>query len=221
MLRLRRLATNSAHNAPSASNLVSSVSPRPSLGRCALVAAMLLTVPALAADLELRFSALERMISEQMFTQEGKRYVRGNAQTKCQFAYLESPRLGSEEDRLRVTARFSGRSALDMFGRCVGLGDSFDLTLTALPEPKNGAIALRNVKVTTARDSYYIRKVRAGLEQSFSKEFKIEVKDQARKLLEQPGGGSYGREMSSFDLNGVHVIDGALVLAVEFKLVIK
>jgi len=34
---------------------------------------MLLTVPALAADLELRFSALERMISEQMFTQEGKR----------------------------------------------------------------------------------------------------------------------------------------------------
>jgi hypothetical protein len=182
---------------------------------------LLLAVPALAADLELRFSALERMISEQMFTQEGKRYVRGNAQTKCQFAYLESPRLGSEEDRLRVSARFSGRSAVDMFGRCVGLGDSFDLTLTALPAPKDGAIALRNVKVTTVKDSYYIRRVRAALEQSFSKDFKIEVKDQARKILEQAGGSAYGRELSGFDLNGVHVVEGALVLAVEFKLVIK
>src|SRR5205823_8977638 len=129
-----------------------------------------------------------------------------------QFAYLESPRLGSDEDRLRVTARFSGRSALDMFGRCVGLGDSFDLTLTALPIPKNGAIAFQNVKVSTAKDSYYIRRVRSSLEQSFSKDFKVEVKEQARKLLEQPGSGSYGREMSGFDLNGVQVIEGALVL---------
>jgi uncharacterized protein YqiB (DUF1249 family) len=186
-----------------------------------LVAIVFLAVPALAADLELRFSALERILAEQMFTQDGKRYVKGNAQTKCQFAYLESPRLGTHEERLKVTARFSGRSALDMFGRCVGLGDSFDLTLTALPAPKDGAIALRDVKVTTVKDSYYIRRVRAALERSFSKEFKIEVKDQARRLLEQSGGGSYGREMTGFDLNGVHVIEGALVLAVEFKLVIK
>ena len=182
---------------------------------------LLFAVPALAADLELRFTALERMIAEQMFTQEGKRYVKGNATTKCQFAYLESPKLGADADRLKITARFSGRTALDMFGKCVGLGDSFDLTLTALPVPKDGAIALENVKVSTAKDSYYIRLVRAALEQSFHKEFKVEVREQARKLLEQAGSGAYGREMSGFDLNGVRVVANALVLVVEFKLVIK
>lgn len=176
---------------------------------------------ALAADLEIRYTALERMIAEQMFTQEGRRYVKGNANTKCQFAYLESPRLGSEDERLRVTARFSGRSALDMFGTCVGLGDSFDLTLTAAPASKDGAIVLQNVKVSTLRDSYYIRRVRAALEQSFSKEFKIEVKEQARKILEQSGNSAYGREMAGFDLNGVRVAKDALVLVVEFKLIVK
>ena len=184
--------------------------------------AFVLSISALAADLELRYSALERIIAEQMFTQEGKRYVKGNAQQKCQFAYLESPKLGEDDSRLKVTARFSGRSALDVFGRCVGLGDSFDLTLTATPVPKDGAIALQDVKVSTVKDSYYIRKVRAALEQSFKKDFKIEVKDQAKRLLEQPSTTSvYKQELSDFALNAIRVTREALILVVEFKLIVK
>ncbi len=38
-----------------------------------------------AADLEIRFTALERMASEQMFTEVGKRWVQSNAASKCQF----------------------------------------------------------------------------------------------------------------------------------------
>jgi len=53
-------------------------------------------VPAFAADIELRFDALERIISEQIFTQEGRKYVRGTPATKCQFAYLEAPRIGAD-----------------------------------------------------------------------------------------------------------------------------
>ena len=191
------------------------------LRTCLLGLAVCLALPALAAELELRYSALERLIADQMFTQEGKRYVRGNPQAKCQFAYLESPRLGADQLRLRVDARFSGRSALDVFGKCVGLGDSFDLTLTALPVAKAGAIALQDVKVASARDSYYIRRVRAALEQSFQKDFKIEVQDQARKLLEQPARTSYPAELSDFQLQTVRVIKDALVLVVDFRLVVK
>ena len=183
---------------------------------------LFLAIPAAAADLELRFSALERIIAEQMFTQEGKRYVKGSAQAKCQYAYLETPKLGEEETRLRVQARFSGRSALDLFGRCMGMGDSFDLTLTATPVPKDGAIALQDVKVTTVKDSYYIRQVRKSLEQSFKKDFKIEVKDHARRLLEQPSASSiYKQELSDFVLQGIRVTRDALVLAVEFRLIVK
>lgn len=175
-----------------------------------------------AADLELRYTALERMIADQMFTQEGKRYVRGNANARCKFAYLESPKLGAEEERLRVTARFSGRSALDVFGACMGLGDSFDLNLTAIPVPKAGAIALQDVKVTTIKDSYYIRRVRTALQQSFQKDFKIEVKEQAKRLLEQPtASASYSQQLDDFALQAVRVTKDALVLVVDFRLVVK
>jgi hypothetical protein len=182
---------------------------------------LIAAVPCFAAEIELRFDALERIISEQVFTQDGRKYVRGTPATKCQFAYLEKPHIGADNGLLRVSARFSGRTALDLFGGCIGLGDSFDLTIVAAPVVRNGAMGFKDVKVTTTKDSYYIRRVRAALKQSFSKDVKIEVKDQARKILEQTReGASYKAEMASFDLTQVHVNPDALVLVVDFKLVV-
>lgn len=184
------------------------------------LALILLAVPAMAADLELRFAALERILAEQVFTQDGRHYVRGNKSSHCQFAYLEKPHIDADGERLRVAARFSGRSAIDVLGGCVGLGDSFDLTMTATPVVRNGAIALKDVKITTARDSYYIRRVRVALAQSIAKDLKIEVRDQARKLLEQPGG-AYQPELAGIDLNEIRIKTDALVLVIEFRMVIK
>jgi hypothetical protein len=78
-------------------------------------------IPAWSAELELRYAAIERVIAEQLFSQDGRLYVRGNKTTRCKFAYLESPHVGAADGRLRVSARFSGRTALDMLGGCVGL----------------------------------------------------------------------------------------------------
>ena len=177
--------------------------------------------PAFAADIELRFDALERIISEQVFTQDGRKYVRGTPATRCQFAYLEKPRIGSENGLLRVSARFSGRTAFDLLGGCIGLGDSFDLTITAAPVVRSGAIGFKDVRVTTTKDSYYIRRVRAALTGSFSKDVKIEVKDQARKILEQQReGASYKAELASFNLTDVRITPDSLVLVIDFKLVV-
>jgi len=182
---------------------------------------LLAGVPLFAADIELRFDALERIISEQVFTQDGRKYVRGTPATKCQFAYLEKPHIGADNGLLRVSARFSGRTALDVFGGCIGLGDSFDLTIAASPVVRSGAMGFKDVKVTTTKDSYYIRRVRAALTQSFAKDVKIEVKDQARKILEQTReGASYKAELASFDLTEVRVNPDALALVVEFRLVV-
>jgi hypothetical protein len=185
-----------------------------------LAALLLLATPTFAAELELRYEALERIIAEQLFTQDGRHYVRGSRSTKCQFAYLEAPHIDSDRGRLRVKARFSGRTALDVFGGCVGLGDSFDLTLTASPMPRAGDIRLGDVNVSTVKDSYYIRRVRAALAQSISKDFKIEVRDQARKLMNQTGA-TYEQELVSFDLGEIRVTADALVLEIEFRVVVK
>jgi hypothetical protein len=186
----------------------------------------LCAMPSLAAGLELRYAALERLIAEQMFTHDGRHYVRGSPQDRCQYAYLEAPHLGPASGRLRITAKFSGRSAVGLFGRCVGMGDSFDFTVTATPVAKNGAIGLEGVDVTTQRDSYYIRRVRDALAQSFAKDFKIDVREQAKKLLGQtpeksPEKSAVTTELKDFALSQVSLTEEAIVLEVEFKLVVK
>jgi hypothetical protein len=83
----------------------------------------------------------------------------------------------------------------------------------------------KEVSVSTPRDSFYIRRVRLALIDSFSRDFKIEVRDQARHLLEQPpqvlSKPLYQRELASFDLRDVRVQPDALVLVMDFRLVVK
>jgi hypothetical protein len=198
------------------------------MARFPVVAILLLTsgIPAWSAELELRYGAIERLIADQLFSQEGRLYVRGSKTTKCKFAYLESPKVGAIDGRLRVSARFSGRTALDMFGGCMGLGDSFEFTLLATPIVKSGALVLKDVNVSTPRDSYYIRRVRQALTASFAHDFKIEMQDRARRLLEQtPAQTSatplYRQELASFDLRDVRVQPDGLVLVMDFRLVVK
>src|SRR5215469_10166224 len=179
-----------------------------------LAALTLLAIPACAAEIELRYSALERILAAQLFTEDGRHYVRGNRSSHCHFAYLENPRIDADNAQLRVKARFSGRSAVDVFGGCVGLGDSFDLNLTATPSPRGSSIVLGQVKVTTERDSYYIRRVRAALSQSIARDFKIELHDQVKKLLEQ-SGAVYRQELSAVDLSQIRITPDALVLVIE------
>jgi hypothetical protein len=58
---------------------------------------------------------------------------------------------------------------------------------------------------------------------TFDQDFKIEIRDQARRLLEQPAttGAVYQQELKDLDLNAIRVTPDALVLVVDFKLVVK
>ena len=54
---------------------------------------------AAAVELHIQFGALERMLTEQVFSQEGRRYVHGSKTQKCNFAYLEKPQVRGEGGR--------------------------------------------------------------------------------------------------------------------------
>ena len=109
-------------------------------------------------------------------------------------------------------------------GGCIGLGDSFDLTLVAAPVVRNGAIGFKDVRVATTRDSFYIRRVRAALIEAFVKDVKIEVKEQARKIrwsnLKAKASVACKTEMASFNLTEVRITPDALVLVIDFRLVV-
>lgn len=146
-----------------------------------LALSVVLAAPAPAAEIRITYPAVRKMMADQVFTVEGKKYVRGDKSTRCDYAYLENPQVGEWNGQLIIKARFSGRKAWDVFGRCVGVGDAFDLTIAATPLVKRGVLVLADVKVDTGgKDSYYIRRVRQALANSLEKEFGLDITEIGR-----------------------------------------
>lgn len=176
-----------------------------------------------AAELQIHFSAIQRLLEEQVFTQDGRKYVRGDARNRCSYAYLEKPQIAADGDHINVRARFSGRSSLDFFGRCIGLGDSFDLLIRAVPAYADGFVALRDVKVESAgHDTLYSRRVRLALATSLSRNFRYNVREDAKRIFEKKRDkASYTQELRKFDVTGIRVTPEAVVLMFDLQLAVQ
>ncbi len=89
-----------------------------------------------------------------------------------------------------IRAHFSGRTARNFFGKCVGLGDSFNAQIAAAPYYRDGLIGLREVRVDSIdRDGVYIRLVRSALAYSLEHDFAYRIFDDAKRDFGGPAGG--------------------------------
>jgi hypothetical protein len=176
-----------------------------------------------AVELRLQFGALERMLTEQVFTQEGRRYVYGSKTNKCDFAYLERPQIRGDDGKLRITARFTGRKGLNVIGQCVGLGDAFDVVITAVPQYRGGNIGLQEVRVASAgKSGFYIRRVCEAMQATLARDFRYPIEADAHRILEDPASQpGYKRELKGFKVPEIRVSGDALVLALDFELTVK
>ncbi len=191
--------------------------------RRALAVFLLAASQAGAVELHIQFGALERMLSKQVFTEDGRKYVHGTAKTRCNFAYLEHPQIQGSDGLLHIRAKFTGRSALNMFGQCVGMGDAFTVLITARPQYHNGNIGLVGVIAESeGKTGFYIRRVCAALSSSLARDFRYPLAAEAQKALEDPGAQpDYHRELRQFRVPDIRVTADALVIEVEFELTVK
>jgi hypothetical protein len=176
-----------------------------------------------AVELHLQFAALERMIAETVFTQDGRRYVYHDKSNKCSFAYLEKPQIQGADGHLGIRAKFTGRSALNVIGQCVGLGDAFVVVVTATPQYRDGNIVLQNVVAASeGKSGIYIRRVCGILGTSLARDFKYPLAAEAKRILEDSTSQSgYKRELRDFQVPAVRVSTDSLVIQADFALVVK
>ncbi len=178
---------------------------------------------AFGAEIHIAFPAVHRLLADQVVTQDGRRYVSGNVSRHCDYAYLENPRVSQWHGRLMIKARFSGRKAIDVLGRCAGFGDQIDLTIAGTPVIQRGVLTLTEIQVDTGgKSSLYARLVSAALRGSFQKQFSIDIVGRARQLLEQkdPKAGLV-REVSNVEFRQVRVGPNTIILDVEFILAVR
>lgn len=178
-----------------------------------------------AAQVELRltFGMLQKVIAAQVFTDEGRRYVRGDKQQRCNFAYLENPRLGEADGRLVVRARFSGRSALNLLGQCVGLGDSFDVVIQMTPYADGSVFRFRDVEVASeAKRGVYSRAVCKALTETLPRVLVYDFAPDFKRALEaeQPGV-PYRKSVENLAVQSLRVAPDAVVLRLGLKLTLE
>lgn len=188
-----------------------------------VVALLLFASAACGVELKIEFQALERILGEQVFTQDGRKYVHGTASNRCNFAYLEKPHVAEADGLLRIRAKFTGRSALNLFGQCAGLGDAFTVAITTAPVYKDGAIGLSKVQaVSEDRDGFYVRRVCAALAASLARDFKYPIAAAAKSALEDPGAQpGYPRELRNFRVTDIRVTSEGVTLSLDFELTVK
>lgn len=182
-----------------------------------------MAAPASAVELHIHYTAIQKAMAEQMFTSGGRFYVRGTAQSKCNHAYLENPVVGALDGRLQIRARFSGRSGANLLGFCLALGDTFEMKIWASPYVRDGFLRLGDVWVETAgKETTYASRVRAAVARDLSEKFAYNITEQARRLLEQQQGNSpYERRLEKFHVAEIRVSPQALILLLDFTLVVK
>ena len=162
------------------------------------------------------------MLAQQVFTQDGRRYVHNDNTNKCNFAYLEKPQVRGGEGKLNIHARFTGRSALNMFGQCVGLGDAFDLTIAATPRFRDAYIALGGVTVTSDNKSGVVHPPRLSRPgSSLGRDFRYPISAEFRKPWKSGDPPSLLASYVTSESPEIRVEADALVLVLDFELTIK
>jgi hypothetical protein len=174
-------------------------------------------------ELHLEYGMLQKLIATQAFSEDGRRYVRGDKSNRCNHAYLENPQVGESGGRLLVRARFSGRTALNVLGQCVGVGDSFDVAIRMVPYADRSILRLRDVQVSTGGSrGVYSRAVGSALAETIPRVLRYDLAPEFRGILEseQPGI-PFRRTVDNFQVQGIRVGKEALVLQVGLKLILR
>ena len=72
------------------------------------------------------------------------------------------------------------------------------------------------------KSGYYIRKVCEAMQASLTKDFKYQLEEQAKRMLEDPAAQpGYKREVRKLTVPEIRVTNEALVLQVDFELTVK
>jgi hypothetical protein len=130
---------------------------------------------ATASDLALGPNSIQKLIAEQMFTQQGRWYLVDNG--PC-YAYLERPKTRLREGRLILDAHLSGRIGIQMGDSCAGSQIGTNITLSAKPVAKGPSLSLDDIRVDRVEDSAsrdILDVIRQIAPQALPKSFSLDV----------------------------------------------
>jgi hypothetical protein len=162
------------------------------LARTARLAVVLVTAAVAAAaqagEIVIENTGVERMLLDHLYTDEGRYHL--VPRTRCQYAYLESPKVTIAGGRLQIATLLSGRFALDVNGTCAGPSDAFEVTVSGKPFFQGEKLGLTDIRIDRVSKEAYRPLLQQVLAAGVSSAVAIDLREGLQRMLAS-GGTTY------------------------------
>jgi len=184
---------------------------RPSLA--ALVAAALISgAPARAAEIVLEPSAVQKLVVESLFRDNGRFYLQRGA---CS-AFLDSPAVTLTAGRVVIRSHLSARLGMDFGDSCAGVDLASWTTVSGVPSAQGTAVRLGDVRIEDVGDANTRVVLNSGLVPTLPAAFELDVLKAVRQML-QGTNSQLQVDVQSLRIDSVRVVDNRLSVRFDFK----
>ena len=180
----------------------------------ALLLAALCCVRAAAAEIVLETSAVDKLVKQSIFVENGRHYL---AKGAC-YAYLEQPTTTLRGGRVWIRAHLSSRLGIDRGTDCIGASFATWIVSSGRPVAAGSAIGLEDVRIDSVEDQAARAVIDGGLLPALPSAVNLDLKASIEHLLEGAVRGVQST-VDSVTVRSVTVVDDKrLSVAFDFKL---
>jgi hypothetical protein len=179
-----------------------------------LLAAGLICQAAAAAELILERTAVERLVQQSLFTDQGRYWLQRGA---C-YAYLHKPAVTLAGGRVYLHAQLAAvLGVLAPNGNCAGVPIASKVTLSGRPVQAGGVVRLAELRLDDVGEPSVRALLQSGLVPNLPGAVEIDVAGAVRQMLKQPNV-PYTSELESLHISAIAAEDNRLGVTFDFRL---
>ena len=177
-----------------------------------LAVTVLSTAPAKGAEIVLEQSAVQKLVVESLFKDNGRYYIQRGA---CS-AYLDSPAVTLTGGRVVIRSRLNARLGMDFGESCAGVDLASWTTVSGEPGAQGTSIRLANIRIEEVGDANTRIVLNSGLVPTLPGAVELDVLKAVRSML-QGASGQLQVDVLALHIESVRIADNKLSVRFDFK----
>jgi hypothetical protein len=173
---------------------------------------VLSTTTANGAEIVLEQSAVQKLVVESMFKDNGRYYIQRGA---CS-AYLDNPAVTLTGGRVVIRSHLNARLGMDFGDSCAGVDLASWTTVSGEPSAQGTTVRLANIRIEEVGDANTRIVLNSGLVPTLPGAVELDVLKAVRSML-QGAGGQLQVEVLALNIESVRVADNKLSVRFDFK----
>lgn len=179
----------------------------------ALAVAMLVaSAPADGAEIVLEQSAVQKLVVESLFRDNGRFYLQRGA---CS-AYLDRPAVTLAAGRVVIRSHLSARVGMDFGDSCAGVDLASWATVSGVPSAQGTAVRLADIRIEDVGDANTRVVLDSGLVPTLPAAFELDVLKAVRAML-QGTNSQLQVDVQALRIDSVSVDDKRLSVRFDFR----